>query len=83
MLPTPLLLSSDQRKKGSLTQDVIPLLNNIIFQYRNPLSFEAEAHTIHTIPSIREHCDSYLYYFQCKIQHQKLLFKFFLIQFKV
>ena len=66
MLPTPFLLSSDQRQKRSLTQDVIPFLNNIIFHYTNPLSFETEAHTTHTIPLIREHFDSYLYYFQYK-----------------
>ena len=35
MLPTPFLLSSDQRPKRSLAQDVIPFLNNIIFQYTN------------------------------------------------
>ena len=39
MLP-PFLSSTDQRQKRSLTQDVIPILNNIIFQYTNPLSFE-------------------------------------------
>ena len=66
MLPTPFLLSSDQRKKRSLTQDVIPFLNNIIFQYTNPLSFETEAQSLHTTPLIREHCDTYLYYFQHK-----------------
>ena len=42
MLPTPFLLSSDQHQKRSLTQDVIPFLNNIILQYTNPLSFETE-----------------------------------------
>ena len=60
MVPTPFLLSSDQRQKRSLTQDVIPFLNNIIFHYTNPFSFETKAHTIHTIPLIREQCDSYL-----------------------
>ena len=66
MLPTPFLLSSDQRQKPSLPEDVIPFLNNLIFQYTNPLSFEAEPHSLHTIPSAREHCDSYLYYFWYK-----------------
>ena len=60
MLPTPFLLSTDQRQKCSPTQDVIPFQNNIICQYSNPLSFETEAHAIHIIPLIREHCDSYL-----------------------
>ena len=41
-------------------------LNNIIFQYTNPLPFETEPHTVHTISLAREHCDSYLYYIQYK-----------------
>ena len=41
-------------------------MNNIIFQYTNPLSFETEPHNIHTIPLAREHCDSFLYYFRYK-----------------
>ena len=64
MLPTPFSLSCDQRQKRSLTHDVIPFLNNFIFQNTNSLSFETEAHIIHTIPLIQEHCDSYLYYLQ-------------------
>ena len=60
MLPTPFLFSSDQRQKRSLSRDVIPFLNNIIFQYTNPLSFETETHIIHTIILAREPCDSYL-----------------------
>ena len=40
---------------------MIPFLNNIIFQYTNPLSFETEPHHIDTNPLIRLHCDSYLY----------------------
>ena len=66
MLPTPFLLSSDQRQKLCLTQDVIQFLNNIIFQYTSTLSFETEAHIIHTIALIREHCDIYLYYIRYK-----------------
>ena len=68
MLPTPFLLSTDQRQKRSLTKDVTPFLNNIIFQYTNLLSFHitTEDHIFHTITLIREHCDSYLYYFQFK-----------------
>ena len=61
MLPTPFLLSTDQRQKRSLTQDLIPFSNNIIFQYTNLLTIETEPHIIHVIPLGREHCDSYLY----------------------
>ena len=62
MLTTPFTPFTDKRQNRSLTQDVIPFLNNIIFQYTNPLPFETEPHTIHTMPLAREHCDSYLYY---------------------
>ena len=48
MLPTPFTLTTEKRQNRSLIQDVTPFLNNIIFQYTNPLP--------------REHCDSYLYY---------------------
>ena len=66
MLPSPFLLSSEQRQKRSPTQDVIPFLHNLIFQYTNPLSFETEPHNLHTIPLVGEHHDSYLYYFRYK-----------------
>ena len=66
MLPSPFLLSSEQRQTRSLTQDVIPFLHDLIFQYTHPLSFEAEPYSIDTIPLIREHYDSYLYYFRYK-----------------
>ena len=41
-------------------------MNNIIFQYTNPLSFEKGPHSIHTISLVREDCDSYLYYVRYK-----------------
>ena len=66
MLPSPFLLSPQHRSARSITQDVIVFLNNLIFQYTNPLSFETEAHSIHTKPLLREHLDSYLYYFKYK-----------------
>ena len=66
MFPTPVLLSSEQRQKRSLTQDVIPFVHNLIFQYTNPLSFETEPHSIHTIPIAREHCGCYSYFFRYK-----------------
>ena len=64
MLPLPFLLSPQHRSTRSVTQDVIPFLNNLIFQYTNALLFETEAHSIHTIPLLREHLDSYLKYFR-------------------
>ena len=67
MLPPPFTLSTtEKRQNRSLIQDVTLFLNNIIFQYTNPLPFETEPHTLHTIPLAREHCDSYLYYIRYK-----------------
>ena len=66
MLPTPFTLNTGKRQNRSLIQDVTPSLNNIIFQYTNPLPFETEPHTVYTFPLAREHCESYLYYIRYK-----------------
>ena len=61
MLPTPFkLITPQHRNIRSISQDVKPFLNNIIFQYTDPLPFEKEAHSIHTFLFIREHLYSYL-----------------------
>ena len=39
-----------------------PFLQNIIYNYTEPLPFENEPYTLETIPLIREHLDSYLFY---------------------
>ena len=66
MLPNPFILSLQQRSIRSTTHDITPFLHNLIYQYTNPLSFETEAHSIHTIPLLRVHLDAYLYYFRYK-----------------
>ena len=66
MLPTPFTLNTEKRHNRSLIQDVTSFLHNIIFQYKNPLPFETEPHIVHTMPLVREHCDSYLYYIRYK-----------------
>ena len=43
-----------------------PFLQNIISHYTQPLPFENEPHTIETIPLIREHLDTYLFYIRYK-----------------
>ena len=57
MLPTTFTFTTEKRQNRSLIPDVTPFLNNIIFQYTNPLPFETEPHILHTIPLVREHCD--------------------------
>ena len=66
MLPTPFTVTTDKRQNRSLIQDVTPFLQNSIFQYTNPLPFDTEPHILHTIPLVREHCDSYLHYIHYK-----------------
>ena len=55
-----------QRQIRSLTQDVIPFLHNIIFQYTNPLPFETQLHPTQTKPILREHAVSCSFYFRYK-----------------
>ena len=67
MLPSPFQCSTaPTRNVQSITQDINPFLQNLIFQYTNPLLYETETHTIHTIPPLREHLNSYLYYIRYK-----------------
>ena len=66
MLPTPFTFTTEKRQNRSIIQDVTPFLNNIIFQYTNPLPFGTKRHILHTIPLVREHRDSYLYYIRYK-----------------
>ena len=42
MLPPPFTLTTEKRQNRFLIQDVTPFLNNINFQYTNPLPFESE-----------------------------------------
>ena len=44
-----------------------PFLQNIISHCTQPLPFENEPHTIETIPLIREHLDTYLFYIRYKV----------------
>ena len=39
-----------------------PFLHNIVYNYTQPLSFENEPYSLETIPLIREHLDTYLFY---------------------
>ena len=39
-----------------------PFLHNIVYNYTKLLSFENEAYSLETIPLIREHLDTYLFY---------------------
>ena len=86
MLSTPFQLAIHQyRTIRSVTQDVKYLPNNIIFQYTNPLPFEKETQSLHTIPLTREHLDPYLYYNNTRhwiLIHRKTNSKSYLAMFK-
>ena len=81
MLRTPFRCSTAPiRNVRAITHDINPLLHNLIFQYTNPLPFETEPHFLHTIPLLREHLDSYLYYIRYRTYeklHHKRNFKSF------
>ena len=67
MLPTAFQCSTaPTRYVRSITQDINAFLQNLIFRYTNPLPFETEPHSIHTIPLHRERLDSYFYYIRYK-----------------
>ena len=42
--------------------EIKPLLHNIVYNYTKPLTFENEPYSLETIPLIREHLDTYLFY---------------------
>ena len=50
-----------------LKLELNPILQNVISHYTQPLPFENEPHTIETIPLIREHLDTYLFYIRYKV----------------
>ena len=53
-----------------------PFLQNIISHYTQPLPFENEPHTIETIPLIRKHLDTYLFYIRYKVPIKQVFHAF-------
>ena len=43
-----------------------PFLLNIVYNYTQPLSFDNEPYSLETIPLIREHLDTYLFYIRLR-----------------
>ena len=65
---TPLLFQTPVIKNAKVVKlELNPFLQNIISHYTQPLPFENEPHTIETIPLIREHLDTYLFYIRYKV----------------
>ena len=65
---TPLPFQTPVIKNAKVVKlELNPSLQNIISHYTQPLPFENEPHTIETIPLIREHLDTYLFYIRYKV----------------
>ena len=62
LIPLPFVFNSSQRVTRDISQTLTQFLNNLIYNSTTPLSFETYPEDIYTIPLIREHHDSYLYY---------------------
>ena len=58
-----------------------PFLQNIIYKYTQPLPFENEPFTIETIPLIREHLDTYLFYIRYRVTNITTEYPTFQISF--
>ena len=59
--PSPFEISNIKNAKVVKTE-IKPFLNNIVYNYTKPLSFENEPYSLETIPPIREHLDTYLFF---------------------
>ena len=65
---TPLPFQTPAIKNAKVVKLELNLfLQNILSHYTQPLPFENEPHTIETIPLIREHLDTYLFYIRYKV----------------
>ena len=62
LIPLPFVFNTSQRVTRDISQTLTQFLNNLIYNSTTPLSFETYPEDIYTIPLIREHHDSYLYY---------------------
>ena len=59
--PSPFEIPNIKNAKVVKTE-INPFLNNIVYNYTKLLSFENEPYSLETIPLIREHLDTYLFY---------------------
>ena len=62
-ISSPSLFEITYIKNAKLIEtEIKPLLHNIVYNYTQPLFFENEPYSLETIPLIREHLDTYLFY---------------------
>ena len=61
--PSPSLSEIPNIKNAKVVKtEIKPFLNNIVYNYTNPLSFENEPYSLETLPLIRKHLDTHLFY---------------------
>ena len=58
-----------------------PFLHNVVYNYAQPLSFENEPNSLETIPPIKEHLDTYLFYIRYRSTTVSTEFSSFQITF--
>ena len=63
LIPLPFVFNTSQHVTRDISQTLTQFLNNPFYNSTTPLSFETYPEDIYTTPLIREHNDSYLYYF--------------------
>ena len=61
--------------------EIKPFLNNIVYNYTKPLSFENEPYSLETFPFIREHRDTYLFYIRHRSKTASTVYPTFQITF--
>ena len=59
--PSPFEIPNIKNAKVVKTE-IKPFLNNFVYNYTKPLSFEIEPYSLETFPLIREHLNIYLFY---------------------
>ena len=65
--PSPFEIPNIKNAKVVKTE-IKTFLNNIVYNYTKPLSFENEPYSLETIPLFREHLDTYLSIFDIDLQ---------------
>ena len=62
LIPLPFVFNTSQRVTRDISQTLTQFLNNLIYNFTTPLSFQTYPEDTYTTFLIREHHESYLYY---------------------
>ena len=61
--------------------EIKPFLHNIVYNFTQPLSFENKPYSLETIPLMREHLDTYVFYIRHRSTTASTEYPFFQITF--